>query len=79
VGHARTKLHKLQAARQVYLLAPGGVTDAEIARLIGVDRASAYRYRKELGGVEVSPGRYTLVPTTQDIQLALAVLQRSQP
>jgi hypothetical protein len=76
MSHARTKLQKLLDAKQCYLLAPMGITDAELAHKLKVDRTCAYRYRKELGAVEVSPGRYTLVPTREDVDLALSVLQR---
>lgn len=76
MSHAQTKLQKLLAAKRYYLLSPRGVTDLELAFELKIDRTSVYRYRKELGAVEVSPGRYTLVPTQEDIDLALLVLQR---
>lgn len=77
MGHAHTKLTKLLEAKRIYLLAPDGLTDSELAQHLQIDRSSAFRYRKELGAVEVVEGRYTLLPTEQDIQFALAVLQRA--
>jgi DNA-binding IclR family transcriptional regulator len=76
MSHARTKATKLAEAKRLYFLAPHGLTDIELADQLGIDRSSAYRYRKELRAVEVSEGRYTLTPTQDDIDLALAILQR---
>jgi len=73
--HAMTKSGKLTAARRLYFLTPEGLTDIELAHRLAVDRASAYRYRKELQAIEVSDGRYTLVPSQEDIDLAQAILQ----
>jgi len=77
MSHASTKLAKLLEAKTLYLLTPTGLTDIELAKRLGMDRASAYRYRKELRAVAVSQSRYTVLPTAEDIQLALAVLQRA--
>lgn len=77
MSHARTKTQKLVEAKRLYLLHPNGLTDIELAKLLKVDRASAYRYRKELHATQVSEGRYTINPSQQDIDLALAVLQRA--
>lgn len=79
MSRAITKSNKLASARRLYLLAPDGLTDIELARALSIDRASAYRYRKELGGVEVSSGRYTLEPSKEDVALAVAVLRRAEP
>lgn len=77
MGHALTKARKLSEARRLYLLSPRGLSDIELAHKLAVDRSLAYDYRKELACVAVSPGRYTLEPTIDDINLALAVLQRA--
>jgi len=76
--HAKTKTSKLTAARRLYFLTPAGLTDIELAKKLEVDRASAYRYRKELQAVEISEGRYTLEPSQDDIALAQAILQRAK-
>jgi hypothetical protein len=76
MSHAQTKVEKLLEARRLYFLAPEGIGDSLLAQRLSIDRATAYRYRKELGAIEVSNGKYTLIPTEEDIQLALAVLQR---
>lgn len=75
-GHARTKLQNLLQAKWFYLTNPAGMTDSEMAKVLGVERMTAHRYRKELGTIEVSDGRYTLEPTQEDIILAEAVLAR---
>jgi len=75
--HARTKMNKMLQAKRLYFLTPGGLTDIELAKALQVGRATAYRYRVELGAFEVAENRYTLRPTQEDILLALAVLQRA--
>jgi hypothetical protein len=75
---ARTKLEKLTAAKLLYLQSPIGLTDIELAAQLQIDRSQAYSYRKELGCVAISPGRYTFNPSWEDIQLAFAVLERAQ-
>jgi hypothetical protein len=75
---ARTKLMKLTAAKLLYLQSPQGLTDIELARKLEIDRSQAYNYRKELGCVAGERGRYTFIPTWDDISLAFAVLQRAQ-
>jgi len=77
MSHAITKADKLTSARRLYLLAPQGLTDIELAKALDIDRASAYRYRKELRTIEVSESHYTLEPSQDDVALALAVLQRA--
>lgn len=77
MSHAITKSNKLASARRLYLLAPDGLTDIELARALDVDRTSAYRYRKELRAIGVSKGRYTLEPSKADVALAVAVLGRA--
>jgi hypothetical protein len=36
---------------------------------------TACRYRTLLGGVQIEPGKYTVLPSTQDIAHALTTLQ----
>ena len=76
MSHAINKADKLAAARRLYLLTPQGLTDIALAKALGIDRASAYRYRKELGATEVAESHYTLEPSQDDVAFALAVLQR---
>ena len=78
MGRARTKMMKLHEAKRHYLQSTQGITDIELAAILCVHRSLAYDYRKELGCVAVSPGRYTLLPTQEDIELAFTVLQRAQ-
>jgi hypothetical protein len=75
--HALTKTQKLVQAKRLYLLHPQGLTDIELATMLDIDRASAYRYRNELGAEMVSEARYTVIPSQEDVELALAVLQRA--
>ena len=77
MSRALTKTQKLTEAKRLYLLHAAGLTDIQLARLLSVDRASAYRYRNELHAAQVTEGRYTINPSQQDIDLALAVLQRA--
>jgi hypothetical protein len=77
MSHGKHKAEKLATARRLYLLATDGLTDIALAKALHIDRATAYRYRKELQATEVSEGRYTLEPSNEDIDLALAVLQRA--
>ena len=70
-------MQKLVAAKCFYLLDPNGLTDIELSKMLQIDRVSAYRYRNELHATRVSEGRYTLMPSQEDIDLALAVLQRA--
>lgn len=78
MSHAQTKTQKLQQAKRLYLLTIAGLTDIEVAKALEMDRASAYRYRKELEAVEVEAGRYTVEPTEEDVLLAKAVLSRME-
>ena len=77
MGHAVSKLERLQRAKHIYLAHPDGVSDGELARLLGVTTTTAFRYRKELRAVSVGTSRYTLNPTWEDIALAEAVLRRA--
>lgn len=72
-----TKAAQLASVRRLYLMAPDGITDIELAARLGVDRATAYRYRQELGATSAHGSRYTLVPSSEDIADALAVLRRA--
>lgn len=77
MGHAQTKMQKLIEAKRLYLLHPNGLTDIELSQRLDIDRASAYRYRNELEATQVNEGHYTINPSQDDIDLALAVLQRA--
>lgn len=77
MGHAQTKMQKLVEAKRLYLLHPNGLTDIELSQRLEIDRASAYRYRNELAATQVGEGHYTINPSQDDIDLALAVLQRA--
>lgn len=75
-GHAQTKLQKLNKARLLYLQSKSGLTDIELSEKLKVNRASAYRYRVELGCIETSvQGRYTLHVTDDDLLLAQAIIE----
>lgn len=71
---AKTKQQNLDAARRLYFAHPAGLTDIELSDRLGVNRSTGYRYRIELGAVEVSEGRYTLRPTESELELARLIL-----
>jgi hypothetical protein len=76
MSHARTKQQKLEQAKRLLLIRHRtGIGDAELAHELGVPYNSAWRYRRELGAIPVSPGRFKLVPTQADIDLARAILE----
>jgi hypothetical protein len=76
MSHARTKQQRLELAKRLLLIHhQEGIGDAELAHELGVAYNSAWRYRRELGAVPVSPGRFKLIPTQEDIELAHAVLE----
>ncbi len=76
MSHARTKQQKLEQAKRLLLMRQQtGIGDAELAHELGVPYNSAWRYRRELGAIPVSPGRFKLVPTQADIELARAILE----
>jgi hypothetical protein len=76
MSHARTKQQRLELAKRLLLIHhQKGIRDVELARELGVAYNSAWRYRRELGAVPVSPGRFKLIPTQEDIELARAVLE----
>lgn len=79
MGHAERKLDKLDRARRLYLTDPNGVSDKEVAEILGVDRHTIHRYRKELGAVPVpgKRGRYTLTPSEDDVKMAELILKRA--
>lgn len=77
-GYAHRKLDKLAEAKRIYLSALEGVSDIRMAKMLGVSPETAHRYRKELGCTEVSPHRFTLEPTPEDIELAQAILWRAE-
>jgi hypothetical protein len=77
MGYALRKVERLLRARLLYFQSPQGITDSELAKVLGIERTVAYDYRKELGATATTtPGRYTLEPTQEDIDIALAILQR---
>lgn len=73
MSHALRKLSKLIEAKRFYLLHPEGLADAFVAKEIGISVETAFRYRRELGCVEVKPHRYTYEPTEDDKLLAAAI------
>ena len=77
MGNASNKQEKLAAAKRLLLLAEAGLTDIELGALLDVPRMAAHRYRVELGAVEVSHARHTLIPTVEDIEMAELILKRA--
>jgi len=75
--HARTKLSNLVEAQRLYFSHSEGLTDIELSNMLNVGRSTAHRYRSELNTVEVSPGRYTLEPTEEEVALARTILARA--
>lgn len=69
-------IHQLAVVKQMYIGHPEGLRDAEVALLLNVTRATALRYRHILGAYRVSYGRYSLMPTADDVLLAHTVLLR---
>ncbi|APU89055.1 conserved hypothetical protein [Virus Rctr85] len=68
---------KMRRAKLIYLQNPDGVTDIELAEMLDVGRATAFRLHKALGAKQVSRGYYTLVPTKEDIHEAMLILRRA--
>jgi hypothetical protein len=50
-------------AKCVYMKNPKGVTDAEMAKLLGVSRASPFRYRRLLNPEKARSSHHTMRPT----------------
>ena len=72
-------IYQLIRATEIYLGQPNGVSDAELAVLMNVQRNAAHRYRKELTRIGVYPvsyGRYSLIPTEGMIYFAHVILNR---
>lgn len=77
-GKASTKAARLLRAHRLYLAAPDGLSDADLARALGVDRVTANRYRRDLGTTHTGRhGRYTLAPSAEDVADAILVLRRA--
>lgn len=76
-SRARTKSNHLGVVRNLYLQHPQGLTDIEVAEMLRIDRRTAQRYRKDLGAVAKERGRYTVIPSRDDVQNAVAVLRRA--
>lgn len=74
-----TKQRKIEQAKRLLLTRDDGISVAELSKELGVDYTSAWRYMREIGAVEIEPesARYILVPNSQDVELALAVLRRA--
>ena len=77
MGHAKTKWERIMLIWRLYLEHPEGISDQELAEQLGVDYASAFRYRKELDARKVAYGRWTAEPTPDDVALARAILDRA--
>jgi len=73
---ARRHIERLFVAKRLYIGSPDGLSDSAVAVLLRVSRYTAYRYRLELSAVRVSPGRYSLDPSADDILLAHTILLR---
>ncbi len=55
-----------------------GLTDIEVAALLGIHRQQVYRYRQNMSGVyEVTRGRYTCAPTPEQIAMAHSIMSRA--
>lgn len=78
MSHAVTKMNQLLRAKQLYLKYVEGISDMELAEKLKVGRATAHRYRKELGTVEVGAGKYTLPePSKDEVRVAILTLKRA--
>lgn len=69
--------NKHQLIRRLYYDHPEGLSDSELAILLGTTRVTAYRHRRRLQDqiMPVGKGKYTLQPTAEEIHLALATLK----
>lgn len=70
------KFDRVFHAKRLYLDHPAGLTDNEVALLLRVSRPTVTRYRAMLDAFQVSPGRYTVTPTRDDVELADAIYRR---
>ena len=66
---------KQQQLRRLYYAHPQGLRDSEVAALLDISRMSAWRYRKILRAVPIQHGRYTLIPSPDEITEALNLLK----
>ncbi len=71
----RQHIDRLYIAKRILIGSEGGVSDAGLAKPLGVSRTTAYRYRLYLGAYEIAPGKWSLEPTADDILFAHAVLE----
>jgi DNA-binding IclR family transcriptional regulator len=78
MSHAISKQEKLDAAKRLLLTHENGVSVMELSKTLEVNYSTAWRYMQDLGAVETGEktARYTLTPTPEDVELALAVLNR---
>lgn len=72
-----TKFQRMVEARRLYLTHPEGLSDQQLARHFGCDRASIFRLRSEMDNmVKVKHGYFTASPTPDEIELAKAILNQ---
>jgi hypothetical protein len=69
---------RLQHAKRVLFMSPDGLTDADLAVMLGVERSTACRIRQALNATLVSAGHYTCSPTKDDLAFADAAHWREK-
>ena len=70
----RLTIERVDRARALYLNAPGGLTDTELADALGVTQQAANKLRHDLGAKRLIANRYTLAITPELEALARAVM-----
>lgn len=66
---------KQRRMRRLYYAHPEGLSDSELAAHLDISRMTVYRYRQQLQAVRVQPGRYSLIPSADEITEALHLLK----
>jgi hypothetical protein len=82
MSHALAKQKHLDQIKCLLLMHPEGIHIDEIRQIIApdMDWSSIWRYVvKDLQAQKLSKGVYTLEPTKDDLNLAIAVLERTDP